>query len=409
MKHLLAVVFGLSTIVAGSSIASAANYILHVHGRSQQGWKSDPNGARMVLADTSGTTWINRTLAFNGNARLTSTETDSTTNTNSVNYAIRTFCGTGTGNTCIVHCYSTGCLRVDKAIDNIRNGVGGTANTLSGLLYIQASASASGGTDLAEIATGKFTGWLAKLLGQQEAVDKDLTRSAARTTFSYVHDQLGVNKWHVAGYGDVCKKLLGLFKICGSSSIAGTDDGVLPWASSGGYSAQTSRTSLCNLSAADEQDTSKNVANKYPWHRTDTYYVNCNGTSVADGGTWDHFGIADFGEAIVEADIRNGSALYAHWAWGDAASETSCSSSSSCDNAFFNTNNNDFGTKYADGYNTGATGVDSWTSQTWGATGSTTSCAGRCGTAPAGYCGCTTGATNKCSDYLTVNCDDVNL
>lgn len=409
MRIAVALVFALGATAVAAPAADAANYILHFQGRSQSGWKTDANGARMTLANTSGTTWINKTFTFNGNARIVSTETDSTTNTNSVNYAIRTFCGTGTGNTCIIHAYSTGCARAKKAIDNIRNGVGGTANTLSGLLYLEGSGCADGGTDLAEISTGKWTGWLAKLLGQQEAVDKDLTRSSMRTTFSYIHDQVGVNFWRVDGYLDVCKKLAGLFKICGGSYIAGTDDGVVPWASSGGYSASTSRTSMCSVSSADEKDTSKNVSNKYPKHRTDTYYISCGGASLADGASWDHFGVPDVVEAIVEADIRDGSALYAHWTWSDASGEAVCTSSTNCDNAFFNTNNNDFGTKYADGYNTGASNVDAYTSQTYGTTGSTTSCAGRCGTNPGGsYCSCSASSGTKCGDYVAQKCDYVN-
>jgi hypothetical protein len=396
-------------VAATAPAADAANYILHFQGRSQQTWKTDASGTRMVLADTSGTTWVNKTFTFNGNARLASTETDSTTNTNSVNYAIRTYCGTGTGNTCVIHAYSTGCARTAKAIDDIRNGVGGTANTLSGLLYIEGSGCADGGTDLAELSTGKFTGWLSKLLGQQEAVDKDLTRAAMRTTYSYIHDQIGVNYWRVDGGADICKKMVGILKICASSYIAGNDDGVVPWASSGGFSASTARTSLCSVSAADEQDTSKNVSGKWPFHRTDTYYISCNGTSLADGATWDHFGVPDVVEAIIAADIHNGTASYQHWAWGDATTETACTSASTCDNAFANTNNNDFGTTYADGYATGATGVDAYTSQSYGTTGSTTSCAARCGTNPGGsYCSCDAASATKCGDYTAQHCNYVN-
>lgn len=404
----LPLVFGIAAL-AMAVPASAANYILHFQGRSQGSWKSDPSGARMTLAATSGTTWINKTFTFNGSARLTSTETDSTTNTNSVNYAIRTYCGTGTGNNCIIHAYSTGCARVDKAIDNIRNGVGGTANTLSGLLYMEGSGCADGGTDLAEISSSGFTGFIAKLLGAQEAVDKDLTRSSMRTTYSYIHDQIGVNYWRVDGSGDVCKKLLGFIKICGGSYIAGTDDGVVPWASSGGYSAQTSRTSLCSVSSADEQDTSKNVTSKYPNHRTDTHYISCSGTSLADGVTWDHFGVPDMAEAILEADIQNGSAFYAHWGWSDAAVGDTACSGANCDAAFANTYNKDFGLNYADGYATGATGTTAYTSSSSGATGSTTSCAARCGTNPGGsYCSCAAASATKCGDYVAQHCDIVN-
>lgn len=405
MRNLLSTLIGISVFVIGIQVASAWNYVIHVQGRSQQTWKHDSTGQRMVLASLpSG--WSNVTLTMNGNARITSTETDGS-GVNSVNGAIRTYCGTGTGHSCIIHCYSAGCLRVNKAIDNIRNGVGGGANTLSGLLYIEASAGAHGGTDLAELSTSGFTGFLAKLLGQQEAVDKDLTRSAARTTYSYVHDQTGVNMWHLAGHYDVCKKLFLGFKICGSSRIAGTDDGVVPWASSGGYNSSSARTSMCSVSSTDERDTSKHVSSKYYWHRTDTYYETCAGNSVADGASWDHFGMPDAAEAAIEADV-GGSGLYAHWQWSDATTQTACSYAD-CDRGFANSNNNDFGTRYADGYATGATGVDSVTSQTYGQTGSTTSCAGRCGTAPGGsYCACTSAASVKCGDYYTVNCDDVN-
>lgn len=400
---------GFAVLALAAPVASAGNYILHFQGRSQAAWKSDPSGARMTLAATSGTTWINKTFTFNGNARIVSTETDSTTNVNSVNYAIRTYCGTGTGNTCLIHAYSTGCARADKAIDDIRNGVGGAANSLSGLLYMEGSGCADGGTDLAELSTGFFTGWLAKLLGQQEAVDKDLTRSSMRTTFAYIHDQIGVNFWRVDGAGDVCKKLLFGVKICASSYISGSDDGVVPWASSGGYSTSTARTSLCSVSATDERDTSKNVSGKYPNMRLDAYYVACNGTSTADGATWDHFGVPDVAEAILEADIQNGSAFYFHYGWSDATTETACNSASSCDNAFANTNNHDFGTQYSDGYATGATTTTGSTSITWNATGLTNSCAGRCGSNPGGsYCSCSATSGTKCGDYTANHCDLVN-
>lgn len=390
----------LASLLVVSSQARAADNILYVQGRAQGSW--DKN-----VAALSGTSFVNRTLTFNGNTRIASAETDSTTNPNSVNYAIRQYCSAG--NSCIIHCYSTGCYRVKKAIDNIRNGVGGAADSLAGLLYIEASGDASGGTDIAEIATEGFTGWIAKLFGQQEAVDFDLTRSMARSTYSYIHDQVGVNMWHLAGNRDVCKKLLGLFKICGSGSIEGSDDGVIPWASSAGYSTQQARTSLCNASAADEQDTSKNVANKYPWHRVDTKVENCSGFDVS-GTSWDHFGMVQAGTAALDSDIHDSNALYNHYFWSDATNEAMCGGAS-CDKGFFNANNNDW-TKKADGTPTGALSVDAYTSQAWGQTGSQTSCAGRCGSNPGGgFCRCDAAcvaAGSCCADYSAVKCTYVN-
>jgi hypothetical protein len=407
---LAALVVGSLGMFALGGEAHAGNYVLHFQGRSAGSWTSDsPGDSRMPLAAVSGQGWVNKTFAFNGNARIASPETDSTTNPNSVNAALRTYCGAGTGNSCIVHCYSAGCYRAMKAIDDIRSGVGGSADTLSGMLYMQGSGSVDGGTDLAEIATGLFTGWLAKLLGQQEAIDKDLTRSVARSTYSYIHDAMPVQYWHVAGNLDVCKKLLGFIKICGGGQIAGNDDGVVPWASSAGFATQAARTSLCNSSAAEELDVASNVPNKYPKHRTDTTWIDCDGTTGgASTASWDHFGIPDVGEAIIEGDIKNAATIeYKYWKWSDATTEPMCTADVSCDNAFASTTATDF-TKYPDGTATDSASVDSQTSQTFGVTGSAASCAGRCGTAPAGWCACTTGASNKCGDYNANHCDYIN-
>jgi hypothetical protein len=415
MKKLTALVFaavGAMTVTALPE-ASAGNYVLHFQGRSQGSWTSNTTtGTRMPLADVAANGWTNNTFTFNGNARIISNETDSSIDVNSVNYALRTFCGTGTGNACIVHCYSTGCYRAMKAIDDIRAGYGGqVANSLAGLLYMEGSGSAAGGTDLAEIATGLFTGWMAKILGQQEAVDYDLTRARARTDFSYIHDGMPVQFWHVDGNKEICKKLVGFIKICSGGQIAGSDDGVVPWASAAGYSASTARTSMCNASVAEENNTGANVPNKYPKHRTDVSWIDCDGTTVGASTTsWDHFGVPDVAEAIVEAKIKAlGSNTYNYWAWSDATTtEAACSSASTCDNAFNSTVSTDF-TKYNDGTATASASVDSTTSQTWGQTGSPTSCAGRCGAAvPGGWCGCQMASGNKCSDYIAARCDKVN-
>jgi hypothetical protein len=326
-----------------------------------------------------------------------------------VNHALRAYCGSGSGNVCIVHCYSVGCFRAKKAIDDIRAGVGGSADSLAGLLYMEGSGSAAGGTDLAEIATGLFTGWLAKILGQQEAIDFDLTRSAARTTYSYIHDAMPVQFWHVDGNLEICKKLLGFIKICSGGFIAGSDDGVVPWASSAGYATATPRTSLCNSSAADENNTGANVANKYPKHRADVAWLDCDGT-VAGGSTasWDHFGIVDVGERIVEARAKAlGSATFSHFVWSDATTEQPCNVGSSCDYAFASTVSTDF-TRHADGVPTNALSVDTRTSQTFQQTGSPTSCHGRCGTTPGNnWCSCTSDPNGRCADFEAARCPAV--
>src|SRR5262245_42577551 len=123
-QHLFALLIGILGFVGVANEAHAGQYVLHFHGRSQGSWTSNTTtGTRMPLADVAGYGWTNKTFVYNGNTRIASTETDSTTNPNSVNYALRTYCGSGTGNTCIVHCYSAGCYRAEKAIDDIRAGV----------------------------------------------------------------------------------------------------------------------------------------------------------------------------------------------------------------------------------------------------------------------------------------------
>jgi hypothetical protein len=413
MRKLLAFAVGvLASTAAAVPSAHAGNYVLHFHGRSQGSWMSTDGGARMPLANVSANGWTNKTFTYNGSARIIGNETDSSIDVNSVNYALRTYCGTGSGNVCIVHCYSTGCYRAMKAVDDIRSGYGGqVSNSLAGMLYMEGSGSAAGGTDLAELSTGLFTSWMAKILGQQEAVDYDLTRARARTDFAYIHDGMPVQFWHVDGNMEICKKLLGFIKICSGGQIAGSDDGVVPWASSAGYSSSTARSSLCNASVSEEQNISQNVPNKYPKHRTDTVWVDCDGTAPgASTASWDHFGIPDVGERVVEANIKSlTSTSYSYWKWSDAlTTEAGCSSASSCDNAFNSTTSTDF-TKYNDGTATAAASVDNVTSQTYQATGLSTSCAGRCGAAvPAGWCGCQMASGNKCADYNAVHCNSVN-
>jgi hypothetical protein len=414
MKNSVALALGTLVGLAGLSEAQAAgNYVLHFHGRSQGSWTSNTTtGARMPLADVAANGWTNMTFTYNGNARIIGNETDSSIDVNSVNYALRTYCGTGTGNACIVHCYSAGCYRAMKAIDDIRSGYGGqVSNSLAGMLYMEGSGSAAGGTDLAELATGLFTSWMAKILGQQEAVDYDLTRARARTDFAYIHDGMPVQFWHVDGNKEICKKLFGFIKICSGGQIAGSDDGVVPWASSAGYSTSTARTSMCNSSVSEENNTGANVPNKYPKHRTDASWIDCDGTTVGASTTsWDHFGVPDVAEAIVEADIKSMSSnTYNYWTWSDTlTSEQACASANTCDNAFSSTTSTDF-TKYNDGTATASASVDGTTSQTYGQTGLVNSCAGRCGAAvPAGWCGCQMASGDKCADYNAQHCDKVN-
>jgi hypothetical protein len=396
-------------IVGGSTSALAAqNYILHFQGRSWSAWqanKASTSGTTIYESRSNSSVWSDVTLSYDGNARIANATVDG-----AINSSIRSHCGTATNNTCIIHCYSAGCMRAKKAITDIRNGtVGGAADTLAGLLYMEGSGNASGGTDLAEVSTAGFTGFISKIMGQQAAVDKDLTRSAARTTYSWIHTGMPVQFWNMAGHLDTCKKVL-FVKICGGSHIAGTSDGVVPWASSGGYSSSAAVTSMCSVSSADEQDKTKNVTGKYPKHRTDTFYETCAGND-SSGASWDHAGIVNAAETGIDMVIHNTTSAYYYYdPYTDPSPPATACSGSQCDGAMASGVATDTTKGYDSSNNVQNNGasISSTGPMTAGTTGSTTSCVGRCGTNPGGsYCRCDQ-ASGACSDYTAQHCDSVN-
>ena len=408
MKKLSALAIAIVTGLGTNALASQ-NYILHFQGRNWSSWQSsraNTSGTTVYESRSGSSLWTDITVNFDGNARLNNSSVDG-----AINSTIRTYCGTYTYNTCVIHCYSAGCNRAKKAIDDIRNGaVGGGADGLAGLLWMHGSGDASGGTDLAELSTGGFTGFLAKILGQQAAVDKDLTRSAARSTYWWIHDQVGVNFWHLAGHNDTCKSVL-FVKVCGGSHISGTSDGVVPWASSGGYNTSSARYSMCNYSASDEQ-TNPSVGNKYPWHRTDTYMETCGGNHPTAGNSWDHAAIVNYTEAVLEIAIH--SSGYQSYYYNDTFSDPSAAGRSDCSGSQCDGAMQDYAQNVTQGYNSSNQGQNNGASLSGtgsaanGTTGSSSSCNGRCGTAPSGWCRCDTWTTGSCADYFTAHCDSVN-
>jgi hypothetical protein len=403
-KKLVAVAVAIGMAGASSAFAGT-NYILHFQGRNWSSWQSNranTSGATLYESRSGSSGWTDVTFNFDGNVRLANTSVD-----NAINSWIRSYCGSATANTCILHCYSAGCNRVKKAIDDIRNGAnGGGPDGLAGVLWMHGSGDASGGTDLAELSTSGFTGFLAKILGQQAAIDKDLTRSAARSTYWWIHDQVGVNFWHLAGYLDTCKGLL-FVKVCGGSHISGTSDGVVPWASSGGYSSSAARYSMCSVSASDEQ-TNPQVSGKYPWHRTDTYMEYCSGNNSQT--SWDHAAIVNYTEAVLESTVHSGGQSYYYYdTFTDPSPPSTACSGSNCDTAMqaYAQNVTQGYNSSGQGQNNGAT-LASTGSPANGTTGLTNSCNGRCGSNPGGsYCRCDQ-ASGACADYYTAHCDSVN-
>ncbi len=369
MRRHLVPLLTMMFLVGLSGVATAGSYLVHVQGRGWNNW----NDETATLAG-----WTSIKLAFNGNAKLNGAETNTT-----VRNAIASYCSGG--NSCIIHCYSAGCLRTLKAVSDLR----AAGNTLPGLLWTEASAAASGGTKIASVSTKGFTGFLAKLLGQQEKIDFDLTPSAARNTWGYVQGSMGTSVYHMAGNKNICKKIL-FVKICGNKYVdAGVGDGVVGLDSASGASSAGYVYNGCN-------------AAKYPY-RT---YEYADGASCT-GEDRDHFGMP--GRTTKALGVMfAASYLDANRTWGDDATNPDCDDTAgSCDNAFESVAQ-DF-SKTPGGVPVSGD-VSSYTSNTTYNTGATNSCFGKCG-GYAGACWCDAACTNYgdcCGDYGAANCAIVN-
>ncbi|MBL9018348.1 MAG: hypothetical protein JNL83_29445 [Myxococcales bacterium] len=301
MKRLLGIVVAALVLFAAAP-ADAGNLAIHMQGRGWKGWDS--------MRSVGAPGWTNVYFNYDGNSSLTNTTT-----TSEINNYLKTNCNT-TANSCVVLCYSAGCLRVIKAVGDLR----AQGWSLAGLLWIEAAASAAGGTGMAELSTASWTKVIAKVIGQQEKIDFSLTPSAARAV---PRSNLGRTMYHVSGKNDICKGLW-LFKICGNSYVGynGKGDGVVPWHSSFGCNAAGNGTD-CNCT-------------KYPYHASETRVsgVSCTGQN------FDHFGMANSGCQITRAALAGtGSAPIV--SWSDATSNPACSTSTtSCDDKFTSTGQN---------------------------------------------------------------------
>lgn len=396
MRILLASLIGLAATVP-ATVASADNTVLYTQGRGWAGWNSET---------VSATGWNNRKLSYDGNAPIRDKSgcSGAACADSVVRNAIYGEChgndANGVVNKCVIVCYSAGCLRTLKAIDDLR----AQGYSLSGLQWVQGAGGASGGTDIASLSTTGGTKFLAKLIGQQEKVDYDLTPSAARGTgagqLGYVQDAMwGPSIYHIAGYNDICKSLL-FFKLCGNKyakvSGGGYADGVVPHASAAGCSTHAAVTDGCACA-------------KYPYRTFDTGYTD---TSCA-GSPRDHAGIVGLGVAIVGADLT-GSGTDHKKAFGDATTQAECAGSD-CDAAFKLTCQDDF-TEWnnAGTCTTLTTNVDTKASNTTAASTYGATCRGKCGltTVPGASCKCDAACVSYgdcCSDYSgAAQCNIVN-
>ena len=369
MQHRSTVIALVTVTLLGlfAARAHAENSILYVQGRAWGSWSSEK-----VTAGG----WTQRTLDFNGNARMDGAETNVT-----VRNAIASYCSGA--NSCIVVCYSAGCNRVLKAIDDLR----ASGNALPGLFWIEAAGSAAGGTKLAEMATAGFVGFLAKLFGQQEKIDHDITPGAARGTWGYTQDAVPPDAmYQTAGNLDICKGFW-IFKLCGNAYIDGAADGLVGFDSAAGASTQGRYWDGCAVT-------------KYPgriWQSG----VPCGGEAR------DHFGIVGRVVTLLAPQVQ-GTGTDKMLRWGENLSAAACNAAlGECDHPAA-VSSMDFSRTLAAAQV--AKDVSSVTSPTTGQTLGAT-CAGKCGGSSGTSCWCDAGCGARgdcCADYTAVKCNLVN-
>ena len=250
-----ALVLLLVALCEGAASAQTPQYIIYLHGRSMNAW---PPAA--LLGSPTTTVAVNP--SYNGSSRIADPTTRS-----AIRNAISTHCRS---TTCAIACYSAGCARALLALDDLR--AAGTPAT--GLLWTEATASAAGGAETAEISTNGTIRLLAKVFltnpgPDAEVVDQDLTRNSMRGVYGFMQNSATAPIYHLAGNKNICIKtklawyvssgigwvgsLIGgpvgfviqvagfflgskSFKLCGNSVMpGGYGDGVVPVHSAAGY------------------------------------------------------------------------------------------------------------------------------------------------------------------------------
>lgn len=230
--------------------AEAEQYILYLHGRTETTWK---HGTATVAG------WTNVTFQYDGNASLAN-EAVSTV----LNDAFTRYCSGE--NLCIAVCFSAGCMRALKALDDITaQGVQPT------LLWMEAAASAAGGSALAETSSS-FGG---------QPIDYDLHRSTARNKWAHIQDAVApATMYHLAGKRDTC-----VWAGCGNWLLPpGLCDGAVCVDSAGGASVSGSFYDGCKL--AQEPGL-------YPGRKWDADFAPCTGLEK------NHAGVAKVAPTVV--------------------------------------------------------------------------------------------------------------
>lgn len=391
MRHLLAAFAFVGTIVAAAPAADAANYIIYAQGRGNGNWST----AERV--NVAGTSWQTVTIAYDGGASMNGPATTT------LRTQLEQKCASSTGNTCIVVCHSAGCMRVLKAIQD-------SSTTMFNIPRVTAAGSAAGGTKIAESVTTGSLKSIAKLVGQQEAVDWDLTPAAARGTFGYIQNAMNKTSgtmYHYAGYKDTCVSFL-FVKQCGNkyvnSGLTGAKgDGLVSYDSAGGSSAAGAFNNICSTGGTG----TKRITTRYAKRAAGT------GTPC-DGENRDHAGVVGKSITYTEQALPSTPTGDKDLHYGETTTQTVCSDTTSCGQAFTNGATDPATLKNASGGNvTVAPSTNATASNTTGDTASATSCAGRCGLyQPGRACQCDAACGSGgdcCADYAASNCPAVQV
>ena len=193
MKQLIAIVLFAGVVVGAQGTAHATNYVIYAQGRGNANWSTSER------VNLTGQPWTAVTIAYDGGASMNGPATAT------LRTQLEQKCATSTGNTCVVVCHSAGCMRVLKAIQD-------STVTMFNIPRVSAAGSAAGGTKIAEAVTTGSLKSIAKLIGQQEAVDWDLTPAVARGSFGYIQNAMTKTSgtmFHYAGYKDTCALIAG--------------------------------------------------------------------------------------------------------------------------------------------------------------------------------------------------------
>ena len=238
-----------STLAA--SAAQADNYVVYVHGRSQTTWNASAvhpiDGFAPAFVEYNATT-----------ATLAQANVD-------VRAQLGRYCS-GT-NACIVVAYSNGGLQVGYTQAYY-------PEALENALYVEAGASAAGGTEL----LNGFTSLAGQVLGitYPSGVDATLSVSGARN--AYNHElTAGVATYHLGGNTDWHNGLW----YATAAFLPGDDDGVVSFTSAFGCSSPGKQSSSCA---------------KYTGHQLDLgagARGNSRRCANAECGSVDHFGMDD--------------------------------------------------------------------------------------------------------------------